>query len=139
MLNISNEHRQIIVDELLLVAKQMQTSPDARDKMYFLSASWAMIQRVFNIEYDPELVFAWQVLNLTYQEINGRVTSTPQSNIMGIVPAKLIEGIEQQIGALAEGWGKKTDVTNVLQRLAELGYAATGNGNYLVLKGMLPL
>ena len=71
-MNISKKYKEIIVEELRYVAKKMKESNDLFEKMYFFSASYSCLNRIFNLEFDSTLVFTHVVLQNAYNAIKGR-------------------------------------------------------------------
>lgn len=141
MLRISEASRQAIVDEFRYVVDQMRQVAAPADQLYFLSAAWGIIHRVFNSEYDPELVFAHQVLSLTHSQIASR-HADPQVAALSVMRHStygLIDLLETKLLELADAWAEGLDATEILRDIAVIGYAATGNGNYLIIKGDLNL
>ena len=70
-MKISQELKKTLVDELRLVAKKVADEIDVRKKIYFFSAAHAMIYRIFNINFDPELVCTYS----SCTEFNARYSS----------------------------------------------------------------
>lgn len=139
-MNISDKSRKIIVDEFRLVAKSMKQIEDPSKKLYWFSAAYGVVERVFNLEFDPTLVFVHLVLNAAYGSINSRVSAIIAGADRAIViPEGLFDSLQEVVEELAENIEAKTDnnIFENLQRTANLVYATTGNGYYLYLKGML--
>ena len=140
MLNISDANRNIIVLELRFVLNQMRLAPTDADKMYFLSGATGMIQRIFNLDFDAELLFAHQVLTVVRDQINGRISQPmlpPQ--ISGTIMSQVISRVEASIEELANRWQNGQGIGDLLQDLAVLSYAASGNGHYLITKGVFKI
>jgi len=137
-MNISSEALKTFVDEIRFVLKNMKNTNAAAQKWYFFSAIHAMAQRILNLEYDPELVFIFQVFQLTYNMINARLTALSVGQETGIkIPDDLFMNIEGELEKMIELLDKGEMCYPVLQRIINLGYSTTGNGYYLYLKGML--
>ena len=71
-MKLSPELRNKLVTEIRYAAEGMKKSEIITDKMYYFSAVYGMLDRVFNFEYDPELVFAHQVIRQAFETINSR-------------------------------------------------------------------
>ena len=72
---LSEEKRTIIINEFNKVHGLMKNTNDISEKLFYFSASYAMVSRVFNIEFDPLLILIHSVLQTTYSNINSFVSS----------------------------------------------------------------
>jgi hypothetical protein len=139
-MNLSPDMQKVFTDEVHFVINKMRSTDSPKDKIYFFSAAHAMAQRVINLEYDPELNFIQQVLQLAYNTINARLSaiSTGQQTDISIPASlfdKLEEKLEEMVGLIDEG----LETYPALQKIANIAYITTGNGYYLYLKGMIKL
>jgi len=53
---LSDENKKIITEEFFKVYNLMSDTNDISEKLYYFSATFAMVSRVLNIQYDPMLV-----------------------------------------------------------------------------------
>ena len=139
MLTVTDRSKDLVVSELRFAAARMREKSNVADKLYFMSATWGMIQRIFNIEFDSELVFAHQVLSNTHNHINSRIQGPHLGEMTSQMPAKLFELLENDLDQLANQWELNEDIGDVLAHISLLGYVATGNGFYLYSKGLLKI
>lgn len=60
-MNISDNYKKIIADEFRSVVGRMKEIEDLSKKLYWLSAAYGVVSRVFNIEFDALLLclFTW--------------------------------------------------------------------------------
>jgi hypothetical protein len=139
-MNISKDMRSKIISEIEYVTDKMKKNPNPLEKLYYFSAIFGLFQRVINFECDPELIFIYQVSNLTYNALNSRISSMAQRADAGVnLPDKAFEKIENDLEELANQITLNKPVYAVLQDMANIAYSATGNGYYLYQKGMLKL
>lgn len=137
MLQISSSHLDMLVQEFHYAAAQMRLAELPGDKLYFFSASWGMLHRLFNIDYDPGLVFAHQVLVQAHNEIAGRLAAAvPQASIF-VIPSEVFQTLAACLDEMAGRWEASRDIDDVLKVVAVIGYSCSGNGAYLWKKGML--
>ncbi|MCK5343594.1 MAG: hypothetical protein KAR20_09320, partial [Candidatus Heimdallarchaeota archaeon] len=61
-MKISESYRKIITDEIDYVESMMNKAQGVEKKLYFFSAIPGTLQRIFNLEYDSELVFIQVIL-----------------------------------------------------------------------------
>ncbi len=138
-MNISDNFRNLIVKEINYVVKQMEQSSIGEKKLYYFSGIYSMIQRIFNLEYDSELVYAHFILNGTYNSFAQRIEAMKggQSHIP-ITEAhfELLTAISKE---LAEKIKEKKSIDNTLKQLTILSYTLSGNGYYLQQKGILKI
>lgn len=137
---LSKKSKQIIVDELAYVAKNIREVDNIEKKLYYLSASFSVIQRVFNIEYDSELILIHSTIQKAYQEISARYLSITKGDdkVIGL-PEGLFDKLADAIQELGDALLNNGNITLALQRVARLGYVSTGNGYYLYQKNLLKL
>ena len=141
-MNISDEHRRIIVDEFRSVAARMRETSDEYRKLYWFSAIYGVLTRVFNLEFDATLVFIHVLLNGAYNTINARAAAISQGRDRAInIPEGLFDSLNEVLEELAGNieTDNEQDIFRNLQKIANLTYVTTGNGYYLYQKGLLQL
>ncbi len=139
-MNLSPEMKKTFIDEIRFVLKNMRNTTIASQKWYFFSAIHAMAQRILNFEYEPELVFVFQVFQLAYNTVNARLAALSVGQEAGInIPDNLFTKIEDELEKMVTLMEKGDSSYPVLQRLINIAYSTTGNGHYLYLKGMLKI
>ena len=137
-MNLSAEMKKRFTDEIGFVLKNMKNTTVAAQKWYFFSAIHGMAQRILNLEYEPELVFIFQVFQLVYNTVNTRLVALSTGQEFGIsIPENLLTKIEDELEKMASLIEHGQETFPVLQRLINIAYSTTGNGYYLYLKGML--
>ncbi len=139
-MNLSPEMKKTFTGEMKFVLQNMRNTTIAAQKWYFFSAIPAMAQRILNLEYEPELVFIFQVFQLTYNMVNARLVALSAGQEAGIIILdNLFTKIEDQLEKMIELIEKGEGSYPVLQSLVNIAYSTTGNGYYLYLKGMLKI
>ena len=139
-MDISDSYRKIMVDEINFAVKKMGETNDASEKLYFFSAIFGVIHRIFNLEYDPDLVFMHSILRATYDGLQGRLKAIQQGADKTVLLRdeqflKLVSLSKQ----LANKFGKKQEIDNILKEFTILSYSTSGNGYYLMQKGILKI
>ena len=137
-MNISDSFRKTIVDEFRYAAKKMKEETEAFRKIYFFSATYGIVFRVFNLEFDPTLVFIHNVLQTTYANIDNilhRIARREETVIQ--IPDRVLENLAEAIEELSDEIERDGDVAQCLQKISNIGYVGTGNGYYLYQKGTL--
>ena len=138
-MEISAKNKKILVNEIRTVVEYMSGNNDVKQKMFFFSAVFGIVNRIMNIECDPELVFVHQVTNAAYSTINTNLIMATQGQTTPTIPTPVFDKLQEVLEDLATyiEEGKKT--YPVLQRISNLAYSTSGNGYYLFLKGLLKI
>lgn len=139
-MNISDQFRSIITSEIDFALKKMNSTTKVDEKLYYFSGVFSVIQRVFNIDYDPDLVYAHQVLRSSYDLFMGRVTAIQRKAELTIpLESKHFDKLSSITKELATKMKKKQDIDSTLKKYVILSYSLTGNGYYLQEKGVLKI
>lgn len=139
-MDISDQFRSLIVSEINFAIKKMNSSGVAGEKLYYFSGIPGVIQRTFNIEYDPDLVYAHIILRSTHEVFSSRVAAIQQGGDTIIPLGKKhfdkLSSITKELSVRIE---KNQDIDNTLKKYVILSYSLTGNGYYLQEKGLLKI
>ena len=142
LMNLSEEKRTIIINEFNKVYDLMKNTNNISEKIFYFSASHAMVSRVLNIEFDPLLILIHSVLQTTYSNINSFINSiSNKQNMFFTIPKNYFDILEKTLKELTQSVENNNDdkIYRDLQKLSILGYITTGNGNYLYKKGSIKL
>lgn len=136
----SDNFREILLNEINYVAEKMEESSSPNEQLYYFSALYAMVQRIYNIEYDPDLVYAHFILNETYKAFQGRMQAIQKGgeNVVPLHEAQFME-LTTLTKELADKIKAKKNIDKTLKKFVVLLYTTTGNGYYLFQKGMLKI
>lgn len=141
-MNLSKEKKTIIINEFNKIHSLMKGTNNISEKIFYFSASHAMVSRVFNIEFDPLLILMHSVLQTTHSYINSFMSSiSNKQNMFFSIPKNYFDILENTLKGLTQSIENEDDdkIYRDLQKLSTLGYMATGNGNYLYKKGSIEL
>ncbi len=139
-MKISNDSKEIIVKEFEKVLELMSNTKDHKEKLYYFSATYAMVSRVLNIEYDDMLIFIHSVLLNSYSNINSFFNNIiSNKDTFYSIPKNYFDILENALRDLTRAIDQNDElvINNILKRFSLIGYITTGNGNYLYKKGML--
>lgn len=114
----------------------MKATEEPKSKLYYFSAIYGMMQRIFNLEFTADLVFIHFVINSAYNLINSRLES-PDKVIK--IPENLFDKLIEATEELSNSIEKNVDLYEVLKKFILLGYTTTGNGYYLYQKGLFKI
>lgn len=141
-MKISKHYKEIIVEELKNVAIKMSEANDFAEKMYFFSAAYSMVHRIFNLEFNPTLVLIHTILNNAYSRISARIESVIRGQDRAVkIPKELFNSLQETIMDIADNISKddENELFKNLRKIANLSYSTTGNGYYLFQKGILKI
>ncbi len=134
-MDIDNKHKEILTKEFDYAYEKMKTAADPEEILYYYTAFYNMINRIYNIQFSEDLLFAFFTMENAYKYMSERVhlIKSGQGPIgfderFGV---KFLEIIKK----LKDGFFHKTKRLTALQELVTLAYTTTGNGYYLTGKG----
>lgn len=137
---VKNKQRMKIVDEINFVIKMMNSSQNISQKLFYFSGVHALIHRIFNQDFDEDLIVMHLVLHNTHGSFMNRFKVFEQGADRTVeVNDKQIEGLTASLKELAEAIEKKANIENILKKFIVLSYSTTGNGFYLLQKGILKI
>jgi len=128
-----------IVKEINLVVDAMKENNDPFKKLYFFSGIHGLINKVFNMEYDPELVWIHHVLSAVHAGFLQRMNAIQQGDQVIVLDELYFEKLIALCKALKDKIAKSDNVDDTLKKFIVLLYATTGNGYYLKHKGLLKI
>jgi hypothetical protein len=137
---ISDENRKIIVDEIKFAVKQMDANKKKLQKLYYFSAVYGIFHRMYNIQYDTELVFAHFILRSTHDAFQSRLKTIEvgQDTTVSLSDGQFAK-LSTLSTQLANNFARKKETDSILKKFAILLYSTTGNGYYLMKKGILKI
>ena len=138
-MDISDRARENIVDEIKFAVDMMKDSKDASNKLYYFSAIFGVIQRIYNIEYDEDLVLAHLVIQLTHQSFMQRLAAIKQGDSTVMITDEQFDKLTDLSDELGDKIRDKEDFAATLKKIVILLYSTQGNGYYLMKKGVLKI
>jgi len=104
MKEISEPYKTILADELALIREKMDSELDPMKKVYYYSAAYAMVQRIFNLEPESnqQLIFIHVVLAMSYNQIKERVNQIVVGNQLITLPEDFFDKISLCLQQLEE-------------------------------------
>ena len=135
-LEISDSARKTIADEFKFVVKKMNEEKDPIAKLFYYSAAYGILPRIFNQEYNPLLIHIHIILQTSHSTIINKVQEIVRGIELAIkIPDKYFDSLEAALIELADKIEKNQDVNITLQKITNLTYIMVGNGYYLFQKG----
>ncbi len=128
----------MILNEIEFVVSKMEENPDITKGLYYFSGIHSIINRIYNQHFNEDLVFLHFVLQSTHTAFNNRLSAIKKG---GDNTVPLLEGqisaLSGYLKELAKVIEEDKSFTNILKKFTILLYSTTGNGYYLLQKGML--
>lgn len=131
-----------LVDEIGTVVQSMQTTTDPFVKLYLFSAAFGEIGRVLNYHWDANLAACHILLQGAHGTLSTRLQNMTTGVERGIrIPNEALDALTSATEELKYAISSSSDsqLWKALARIAEITYAATGNGYYLYTKGVIKL
>jgi len=137
-MELPSDLRSKLVREIRFVVERMRTETEPRTKIYYLSAVHGEMFRIFNLNFDRQLLFAHNVLNYTYQTMKARADAIVLGRDTLIdFPDGFFDRLCDYLERLASMIEENQNVYPILQDISCLAYITTGNGYYLYQKETL--
>lgn len=137
-MNLSKELQKTFAEEIEFALKGMRGTSSVSEKLYYYSGVYAAAQRIFNTEFDPEMVFIHNVLQNSHQLIHVRSAQLQQGVDPHLkLPETFFAKLEADLEKLALAIKKGGSVYPTLQDISNLAFITTGNGYHLYLKGLI--
>jgi len=138
-MSISSESKEIIVKEIDFVIDKMKQTSDPEEKLFYFSAIYAMVQRILNIEYDSELICIYTILRDTFNTFIQRIKAIKTGDTTIPFAEKQMNKLEDFTKELLDKIRNDENLDDTLKKFIILYYSTTGNGYYLLQKGLLKL
>lgn len=134
-MRLSDNYKNLILSEIDFAVKKMDKSSEPLEKLFYFSAIHGIFQRIYNIEYDPTLVFIYFILHTTHEAFNNSLQAKAGIPLSEKQINKL-SNIAKELGGKIKN---NEEVSVTLQKFVVLQYSTSGNGYYLMQKGMLKI
>lgn len=136
-MELSKSNRERIVEELRAAASFMQKVSDPRQKAYYYSAAYGVLERGFRTQFHPTLQFAFMVLQSSYTQLNARAGQIAAGDRLVPFVEGVWEGVEESLIELAKRIEHERDCFDVLERISFFTFLTTGAGFYMYQRGDL--
>jgi hypothetical protein len=136
-MHLNTEHRKLLVDEFRYAAKKIRESEYPELKLFYFSVTYGVLSRIFNLQYNPQLVFMHLVLNNAYGNISARVQAIKTGDIVVQLSNEYFSLLAGYVEVLSNQIEADEDTYKTLEKIALLTFLTTGNGYYLFQKGVI--
>lgn len=139
-MNISDSYRDMVVSEINYIVEKMEDTDDFVQKLYYFSGIHGMLQRIFNLEYHPELIFAFFVFKSTHEALITRYHAIEKGGDSSVLLyEEHVDGLIALSEEFVEKFKNKENFDSTLKKIIVLSFSTTGNGFYLMQKGVLKI
>lgn len=138
-MKLKAEHKKAILDEFTFTAKKMRETEALDQKLFYFSGTFGLLSRVFNSEFNSKLVMAHLILTTAHANILTRINALKSGDTTVMLQKEFFEKLTLTIEDFAARIKKDEDIYDVLERIALLTYVTTGNGYYLLQRGLFSL
>jgi hypothetical protein len=111
----------------------------AEEKLFYYSSIYGTLFRILNLEYNPELVFAHSIFNNSYNMINARIAALKGGDPAVDFPNEAFDKLADCVQEAGRRIAEDENLLDIYVKISELSYISTGNGYYLMKKGVLKL
>lgn len=135
-MKLKAEQKRMILEEFDYAARTMREVQAFDEKMFYFSSTFGVVSRVFNSDFNSQLVFMHLVLANAHATILGRVQAMRAGDSTIVLKEDFFEKLTNTVDDLINRIKLGKDVYDVLERITVLTYMTTGNGYYLWRKGV---
>jgi hypothetical protein len=139
ILTANKEHKFVIIKELEFILGKMDQAKNPDEKIYFFSAVQALFNRILNLDYTENLLIAFHATNDAYIAFQQRFAANKQGDIGAMLTENHLTKLSEITKELLKQIVDDENIDSVLRKFLVLGYSATGNGYYLMQKGILKI
>jgi CRISPR/Cas system CSM-associated protein Csm4 (group 5 of RAMP superfamily) len=132
----SKNNKKVLLKEIQIVRKKMKEEKDLRKKIFYYSAIYNEISRLYNREYTPHLQFMHLVLNVSYNAMMSRLNMIAGGDTTIPFPDNFFDELDKLLEKMQENIKNEKDTYLVLEKISNLTYLLSGNGYYLSQKGV---
>jgi len=136
-MKLSQTNKQLLTDEFTFVINKMELSKTPDQILYYFSGLYGMVLRVLNIEYSDELLLTHFILEKTHKDITGRIHAIKTGPPVMLFPENFAPKLIEYTKELKTGFYNSKQRIDVLNKFVVLAFSITGNGNYLIEKGII--
>jgi hypothetical protein len=134
--------RKHIAEEANYARAKMQEVQEPRRKLFYFSVFFGEAQRLLNLEWSTEMVLIYTITQFVYTQLNTAHLNLAEQTISldwTAVYNRLIKTSSELAGYLGKKDRDPAELYQIMGRFAELSYAASGNGSYLLERGAFKL
>jgi hypothetical protein len=131
--------KEELIKELTEIVKLMRSENNLDKKLYYYSAAYGITQRTFKYTFSKEILLMDTVFTTSWTLLIDRLNHI-KSNDQNVAPdvlTKAIIYITDQLDELVIRLDTDKNYIENLENILTAAYSTTGNGNYLLERGIL--
>jgi hypothetical protein len=138
-MKLTAEHRKSLIEEFEYSIKMMRATDSPEKKLFYFSGLYGALSRIFNLAYDPQLVFLHHMLNAAHGNINARWAAMKAGDTVIQFPEGYFDKLASISEELKEKIKEDKDTYSTMEKIALMIFVTTGNGYYLYEKGIIKI
>ncbi len=138
-MKLSKALKDVIVNEIKFVFNKMKESAEIEKKIFYFSAIPAELLRVLNLEYDPDILYIHHIVNDTHIAFQQRIAAIKRGDTVVTITDEQIGSLEHLSNELGNRFEQNKEMDDILRKFVMLSYSTSGNGYYLMQKGLLKI
>lgn len=135
-MRLSREQREALANEIKIAREKMQGEDDQLRKIFFYSALFGATNRAVNSTYDPHVQFIDFVFQTSYSVIYQRIQAIKGGDPTVKLSEDFFTRLEGHLVKLEEKIRNDALAFDILQKISNLAFVTSGNGYYLLEKGV---
>lgn len=138
-MQINKIYKTALVNEVKYVLKKMKENSSLEKKLFYFSAVPGELLRVLNLDYDLDILYLHHAVNHTHMQFQQRMATIKAGDTTIVFEEKQIDKLESLLEDVLSVIEQKKRIDEVLKAFIELAYSTSGNGFYLMEKGLLKI
>ena len=138
-MKLSKTLKDVIVNEIKFVLNKMKESADIDKKIFYFSAIPAEFLRVLNLEYNPDILYIHHIVNDTHIAFQQRIAAIKRGDTVVPITNEQMDSLEYSSIELGNRFEQNKKMDDILRKFVALSYSTSGNGYYLMQKGLLKI
>ena len=138
-MKLSKTLKDVIVNEINFVVSKMKESAEIEKKIFYFSAIPAELLRVLNLEYDPDILYIHHIINDTHIAFQQRIAAIKRGDTVVPITNEQMDSLEYSSIELGNRFKQNEKMDDILREFVVLSYSTSGNGYYLMQKGLLKI
>ncbi len=128
-----------LIIELTEIVNLMRNENNLEKKLYYYSAAFGITQRTFKYIYSKDILLMDTIFSSSFNLLIERLTHIKNHDLLvpGDVLNKAVLYITDQLDEIVKKLGSGKNTIENLENILTAAYSTTGNGNYLLERGIL--
>ena len=138
-MNIPKIFKEELLKEFKENVKRIKEEKDVHKQLYYYSAIYGILDRIYRFHFDPEILFIYLVFNSTYNTMLQRIENIKRGDNTIPFRIDLLSKIADHIEEITLRIEKNEQCYDLLQKIVVLAYSTTGPGYYMLVKGQMKI